>query len=112
MGKYENKRSSLHEYKSKQRLAANMKKKIQTTMIGALSSIEEHFGFLWNDNFLSEQERSMIQDKFESLRSEILDKGNRQLRNVDAEFLEYTISHLEKDGKHITFFTNRGDYDE
>ena len=32
---------------SKERLLKISQKKIQTTMIGALSSIEKHFGFLW-----------------------------------------------------------------
>ena len=32
---------------SKERLLKISKKKIQTTMIGALSTLEEKFGFLW-----------------------------------------------------------------
>ena len=32
---------------SRVRLSKILKKKVETTMIGALSSIEEHFSFLW-----------------------------------------------------------------
>ena len=34
--------------KDKEKLLKATKKKVQTTMIGALHSIEQHFGFLWN----------------------------------------------------------------
>jgi hypothetical protein len=63
-------------------------------MIGALSSIEEHFGFLWDhqsDGELSENQEKMRQ-LYEELRSEILDKGNTQIRNVDAEITQYDIN--------------------
>jgi hypothetical protein len=109
MGKYSNKRSSLHEFKSKQQLASNMKKKIQTTMIGALSSIEDYFGFLWEGDLLSQDQKSEIKNKFDSLRSEILDKGNRQLRNVDAELQDYNVAYIDRGSQRITFFTDRGD---
>jgi hypothetical protein len=42
-----NSKDDLYKEKSKDRLTKNCKKKIQTTMIGALSSIEDHLGFLW-----------------------------------------------------------------
>lgn len=90
---YEKKRNIIHEQKSKQTLSRNLKKKIQTTMIGSLSSIEMHFGFLWQSESLPEEQRVKIKNIFESLRSEILDKGNHQLRNVDMELSNYTISH-------------------
>lgn len=90
---YDKKRNIIHEQKSKQTLARNLKKKIQTTMIGSLSSIEMHFGFLWQSESLPEEQKVKMKNIFESLRSEILDKGNHQLRNVDVELGNYTVSH-------------------
>ena len=63
-------------------------------MIGALSSIEDHLCFLWghkSDEALSEEQEKMRQ-LYEELRSEILDKGNTQMRNIDAELTQYDIN--------------------
>ena len=50
---YQKTRDDKFKYDSKERLSKILKKKVETTMIGALSSIEEHFSFLWSsDNFL------------------------------------------------------------
>lgn len=70
---------------SKNRLLKIAKKKIQTTMIGALSAIEKHF-----ENLLA-QDDPRINHVFEELRSEILDRGNTQIRNLEAEFSHYDI---------------------
>jgi hypothetical protein len=71
------------------------KKKIQTTMIGALSTIEENFGFLWGLS-ISEGERSeeqkKIQELYEDARAKILDRGNTQIRNLESEFINYDIT--------------------
>ena len=77
---------------SKERLLKIARKKIETTMIGALSSIEEHFGFLWaEDSPYSEEEKALMLDMYNKVRSEILDKGNTQSRNVDAELSQYEV---------------------
>ena len=63
-------------------------------MIGALSSIEDHLGFLWghkSDEALSEEQEKMRQ-LYEELRSEILDKGNTQMRNIDTELTQYDVT--------------------
>mgnify|MGYP000223325525 FL=1 len=89
-----NNKEDLYKEKSKERLNKNCKKKLQTTMIGALSSIEEHFGFLWgheSDEPLSEDQEKM-RLVYEELRSDVLDKGNTQIRNIDAEFTQYDIT--------------------
>ena len=80
---------------SRDKLFKASKKKIQTTMIGALSSIEEHLGFLWDakDGQLTEDQVYM-KDLYQKVRSEILDKGNTQSRNVDAELSQYDIKWL------------------
>tara|TARA_Y100000592_G_scaffold20589_2_gene31598 strand:- start:2838 stop:3197 length:360 start_codon:yes stop_codon:yes gene_type:complete len=91
---YKSIRDQKYRSDSKERLAKILKKKVQTTMIGALSSIEEHFGFLWDfEGEMSEQQKLMY-DLYQKLRSEILDKGNTQARNVDAELSQYDIKWL------------------
>ena len=42
---YQKTRDDKFKYDSKERLSKILKKKVETTMIGALSSIEEHFSF-------------------------------------------------------------------
>ena len=81
---------------SKDRLLKIGKKKIQTTMIGALSTLEDKFGFLWGkdtDGDLAPEQQHM-KDLYEEVRSEILDRGNNQMRNLEAEFAQYSIKWL------------------
>lgn len=63
-------------------------------MIGSLSSIEKHFGFLWGEESDDELTKDQIRmrDIFEDMRTEILDKGNIQLRNADAEIENYDVT--------------------
>jgi hypothetical protein len=81
---------------SKDRLLKISKKKVKTTMIGALSTVEEKFGFLWGhkqeDPLTPEQEH--MKELYEEARSEILDRGNNQARNLEAEFANYEINWL------------------
>ena len=44
---YKENRDTKYKQVSKERLLKISQKKIQTTMIGALSTIEKYFGFLW-----------------------------------------------------------------
>jgi hypothetical protein len=88
-------RDDKYKNDSKERLSKILKKKVETTMIGALSSVEEHLSFLWAPN--SEEmtpEQKIMYDLFQKIRSEILDKGNTQARNVDAELAQYEIKWL------------------
>ena len=93
---YKEIRENKYKSDSKDRLSKILKKKIQTTMIGALSSIEEHFGFLWEseDSSLNEQQKAM-KELYNKVRSEILDKGNNQARNIDAELAQYDVEWLK-----------------
>lgn len=89
---YERKREENYRNDSKVRLTNILKKKIQTTMIGALSSIEDHFKFLWESDKSVTQEQ--MYDLFQKVRSEILDKGNTQARNLEAELNQYDVKWL------------------
>ena len=64
-------------------------------MIGALSTIEEHFGFLWENSESSEEDKKIMRDLYQKIRSEILDKGNNQARNIDAELAQYDVEWLK-----------------
>ena len=87
-------RESRYKDLSRDKLFKISKKKIQTTMIGALSTIEEHFGFLWglgmNEDEKSDEHRK-IQELFDDVRAKILDRGNTQIRNLESEFVNYDI---------------------
>ena len=65
-------------------------------MIGALSTIEENFGFLWDDNYitLSVDQKNSMKELYNKVRSEILDRGNHQARNIDAELSQYDVEWL------------------
>lgn len=82
--------------KAKDQLRHLVKKRIDTTMIGSLASIEKYLGFLWGHNsdgdLTPEQER--LADLYEDLRSEILDKGNNQIRNFDTDFETFEVSNI------------------
>ena len=93
---YKEMREGKYRTDSRDRLSKILKKKIETTMIGALSSIEEHLGFLWDakDGQLTEDQVYM-KDLYQKVRSEILDKGNTQARNVDAELSQYDVKWLK-----------------
>jgi len=94
--KYKTDKTSKYKEVSKDRLLKISKKKIQTTMIGALSTVEKHFGFLWGhesgEALTPEQEH--VKQLFDEVRSEILDRGNNQARNLEAEFNNYEINWL------------------
>lgn len=93
---YKNTREDKYKYDSKDRLGKILKKKVETTMIGALSSLEEHFGFLWtNENGNLTQEQKIMLDIYQKVRSEILDKGNSQARNIDSELSQYEVKWLK-----------------
>ena len=92
---YKKARDRKYKAESKDRLSKILNKKIQTTMIGALSTIEENFGFLWEQmEGKTAQEQELMKDLYKKVRSEILDKGNNQARNIDAELAQYDVEWL------------------
>jgi len=85
------KRDILNE-RSKIRLKKEARKKIQTTMIGSLSSMEKFFFFFFGeDSDDLTQDQMRMRDIFEDMRTEILDKGNIQIRNMDSEIETYDV---------------------
>ena len=91
---YKSLREEKYKHDSRDRLGKILKKKVETTMIGALSSIEENLGFLWNSNGNLTEEQEKIYNLYQKIRSEILDKGNTQARNIDVELSQYDIKWL------------------
>ena len=80
---------------SRDKLFKASKKKIQTTMIGSLSTIEEQFGFLWGCDILESErtpEQKKLHEIYEDTRAKILDRGNTQIRNLETEFVNYDIT--------------------
>ena len=84
-----------YNFDSKERLSKILKKKVITTMIGSLSSIEKYFGFLWEGDTenLTPEQKTMY-EIYQQTRQEILDKGNSQAKNIDAELSQYDIKWL------------------
>jgi len=66
---YKATRDESYKSKSKDRLSKILKKKVETTMIGALSSIEEHFGFLWKGEGELSEEQQIMSDVYQKVRS-------------------------------------------
>jgi len=79
---------------SKDALFKSCKKKVQTTMIGALDAIEKQLGFLWGfdgQDVLTEEQKQ-LKEIYDEVRANILDRGNTQIRNLEAEFANYDVS--------------------
>ena len=92
---YKKAREDRYKDVSRDRLFRVAKKKIETTMIGALSTIEEYFGFLWGFNDADEArtpEQKHLRDIYDEARAKILDRGNTQIRNLESELVNYDIS--------------------
>ena len=71
----------------------NMEKKVKTTMIGALASFEKEFGSLWGHDAekLSDEEQYWL-DRWDDVRTEILNNGNNQIRAAMEEIAQYTLT--------------------
>jgi len=78
---------------SKERLKKIATKKVQTTMIGALDSVEKHLGFLWEEDE-DGKANDALRETYDIVRQEILDRGNDQIRNLMTEIDQYDIEWL------------------
>lgn len=76
-----------------ERLRFYIEKRIQTTMIGAISKFENNFGYLWGHHLTDEDSLSPQQldfsDLWETTRNEILNQGNNQIRQIKEDFYRY-----------------------
>lgn len=79
---------------SKKTLTSLLNKKFKTTMIGALASFEDSFGHLWGHgkpvDELDDQE-SLWKDLWDGARTDILNKGNSQMRAALDELNQYEV---------------------
>lgn len=81
---------------SKERFGKSLKKKFQTTMIGALARFEERFGYVWGHGKPDEEltpEEQEAREAWALVRTEILNNGNTQLRHILDELSRYRLSY-------------------
>lgn len=80
---------------SRRRLLKILETKFKTSFIGALSQFEESFGHLWghhkNDEDLTPDELHWKQI-WESVRTNVLNNGNNQIRATHNELANHTIT--------------------
>tara|TARA_R110002167_G_scaffold72360_1_gene203582 strand:+ start:5805 stop:6209 length:405 start_codon:yes stop_codon:yes gene_type:complete len=82
---------------AKDALFREAKKRIITTAVGALDTLEKKFGFLWgfeddsHDEELSDFQKQ-IKEIYEEAREVILENGHDQSRRLSEEFAKYEIS--------------------
>ena len=92
---------------SRRQMIEQMEKRFKTTMIGALARFENEFGYLWNgDQEPSDGQEAYFRDKWEDLRSDLLDHGNDQMRNGIQDLNNY-LNKMEK--YHLQIYYNKGD---
>lgn len=91
-------KDALYKEDSKIRFRKIISQKIRTTMIGALSIVEKELGFLWgldengkDTNTKLTTEEQELRDKYSDIRSQILDLGNNQIRNLEQELTQYDV---------------------
>ena len=80
---------------SRKRLDKIISTKLNTTFIGALSAFEKAFGFLWGYNKKPNErteEEQHLQVIWDSVRTEVLNNGNNQLRALRNELQNHNIS--------------------
>lgn len=80
---------------ARKKLDSIISKKMNTTFIGALSSFEKAFGFLWGfgkkDSEKTDEEKELY-NIWQNVRTEVLNNGNNQLRALRNELQNHTIS--------------------
>jgi hypothetical protein len=99
-------------YYDPERLRFYVEKRIQTTMIGALARIENTFGHLWGQDKEGEltREEEEFADAWDFLRNDILNYGNKQIRQVKEDFYKY--GGLFKNTYNYTFKVRKDDSNE
>lgn len=91
---YKKAREERYKEVANNELYQKSRKRLQTTMIGSLSTIEEFFGFLWGFGQAEEditEEQKYMKNIYEKARSRILDRGNSQIDSLESDFTKYVI---------------------
>jgi hypothetical protein len=85
-------RKELH----KDHVQSEVIKAIKTTMIGALSSIEEKLGNIWGfkENRPLTEDEQYFAEVYQELRKEILDRGNGQIKAIKAKIDLYELDYV------------------
>lgn len=90
----EKKNQIIYRKASANKLSKNIEKKIRTTFVGDINTVEKYFGELWGHGKeykdLTEAEKRE-RKVWDACRKEMLDKGNNELRAAQTEISEYTI---------------------
>lgn len=82
--------------KHQDKIIKDTETRMRTIMIGALSRIEDTFGYLWNHGDEPETaNQKLFSDKWENLRLELLNHGNNQIR-LAADDLRYFFDKQDK----------------
>lgn len=111
--KNERERSKMRKSTSQQNqrhMLNQLETRFKTVMIGSLSRIEDHLGFLWGHDkkTLTEQQEKFL-NIWEDLRNEILNHGNYHLREGLSdleEFFAYQAKHNQNDTYSYKFYVN------
>ncbi len=92
-------------------LLNQLETRFKTIMIGSLSRVESHFGFLWGhegkDKLTPKQEQFL--DIWEDLRNEILNHGNYHLREGLYELEDHLHKTDRNDKDHYSYKFNIND---
>lgn len=85
----------------------NLEKRFKTLMIGTLYRFEQSFGYLWNHGEEPHSENQIkFRQKWEDLRTDILNHGNNQIRLALNE-LDRFIDHQNKYSYNYKFVFNK-----
>ncbi len=113
LGAHKKANEEKYEAHSKATLKRHIETKFRTTMIGALSKFEKMFGDLWGHGLPNDQlteEQITNKEKWQLVRTEILNNGNNQMRAAMSEIDNNTIKYnknkyeflIKKDDKELT----------
>jgi hypothetical protein len=83
-------------------LKGQLRKKLQTSFIGAIAKFEETFGHLWRHgehyDALTDREAD-FRDAWEECRHSVLNNGNNQIRGMESEVDGYYRYNFERESK-------------
>ena len=85
-----------HAVHDKNMLSQHITAKLKTTMIGALAKFEGEFSYLWTPEIEGDSltdEQLDYKERWQFVRTEILNLGNAQLRAALQEIDQYTIKY-------------------